>query len=348
MNDTVSSRFPMPGKCRRRAFRALEALVVCAALSACATTPGLHPSLPRAPEFGVNIHFTQETPGELAMIRAAGFTWVRMDFHWGAIERKKGEYDFSAYERLAAGLERNGLKALFILDYGNGLYDGGLAPHTDEGRAAFARWAAASAKRFAGRGYLWEMWNEPNIHFWKPKPDVTNYIALALATGRAIREAAPGEAYIGPATSLVDLKFIEPCLQAGLLAYWDAVSVHPYRQEPPMGVTNDYAKLRALIAQHAPPGRTIPILSGEWGYSAAWKNYDEAKQGERVTQQFTVNRAEGIPLSIWYDWHDDGRDPKEPEHHFGLVAHEKTGDAKQPYRPKPAYEAARRFLLGTP
>jgi hypothetical protein len=26
------------------------------------------------------------------------------------------------------------------------------------------------------------------------------------------------------------------------------------------------------------------------------------------------------------------------------VAHEKTGDEKQPYKPKPAYEAARKFL----
>jgi hypothetical protein len=32
--------------------------------------------------------------------------------------------------------------------------------------------------------------------------------------------------------------------------------------------------------------------------------------------------ANGIPLSIWYDWRDDGTDPNEGEHHFGLVRHE--------------------------
>jgi hypothetical protein len=306
-----------------------------------------HPSLPRSPEFGVNIHFTHEIPGELAMIRAAGFKWVRMDFHWEGIEREKGRYDFSAYDKLVADLEKNGLKAYFILDYANRHYDGGLSPHTDDGRAAFAKWAAESVKHFGGRGIVWEMWNEPNIQFWKPKPDVTNYIALALATGRAIRDVAPGEAYIGPATSLIDFKFIEPCFQAGLLTYWDAVSVHPYRQEAPGNVTNDYAKLRAMIAKYSPPGRVIPVIAGEWGYSAAWKNYDETKQGESVTQEFTVNRAENIPITIWYDWHDDGTNPKEPEHHFGLVAHEKTGDEKQPYKPKPAYKAAKQFLNGT-
>jgi hypothetical protein len=30
--------------------------------------------------FGVNIHFTQPKAGELEMLAAAGFKWVRMDF----------------------------------------------------------------------------------------------------------------------------------------------------------------------------------------------------------------------------------------------------------------------------
>ena len=43
------------------------------------------------------------------------------------------------------------------------------------------------------------MYNEPNIGFWKPKPDVKQYVKLALAVGKALREAEPGELYIGPA-----------------------------------------------------------------------------------------------------------------------------------------------------
>ena len=41
-----------------------------------------------------------------------------------------------------------------------------------EGRKAFARWAAAAARHFQGRGILWEVYNEPNTKFWKPKADV--------------------------------------------------------------------------------------------------------------------------------------------------------------------------------
>jgi polysaccharide biosynthesis protein PslG len=335
------------GRSARGFVQLLEVLALCALSSACDTSANPHPSirwLGGGSDFGVNIHFTKQTPGELDMIRRAGFRWVRMDFHWGSIECEKGKYDFSAYDELANDLEKAGLKALFILDYGNSLYDGGLSPYTDEGRAAFAGWAAASVKRFAGRGHIWEMWNEPNIRFWKPTPNVTNYIALALATGKAIREAAPREAYVGPALSKIDMPFLESCFRAGLLNYWDAVSVHPYREEPPATMTNDYAELRALIARFAPPGRAIPIIASEWGYSAAWTNYSETIQAEMLTQEFTLSRNEKIPLTIWYDWHDDGTDPKEPEHRFGLVRYAETGNPQQPFEPKPAYEAARQFL----
>jgi len=290
---------------------------------------------------GVNIHFTDPKPGEMKMIAAAGFRWVRMDFVWSRTEKEKGKYDFSAYDRLVATLAENKLRAILILDYSNKLYEANNSVTTEAGREAFARWAAAAAAHFQGRGVLWEIWNEPNIsQFWKPKPKVEDYAALALAAAKAIRQAAPGEMVIGPATSGIDLKFIEGCFQAGLLEWWHAVSVHPYRQKAPETVTADYDKLRGLIARYAPKDKAIPILSGEWGYSAAWKNYDAPKQGKMLARQWLINAAEHIPLSIWYDWHDDGKDPKEPEHHFGAVAFDYHPAREPVYDPKPAYHAA--------
>src|SRR5262249_17720616 len=156
-----------------------------------------------------------------------------------------------------------------ILDYRNDLYDDGLSPHTDEGRAAFAKWAAAAVSRYKGRGVLWEMYNEPNIkQFWHPEPNVDDYVRLAIATGRPVRAVAPKEKYIGPACSTMDFKFLEGCFKGGVLEYFDAVTVHPYRPKNPETVEADYAKLKDLIAQYAPKGKSIPIFSGEWGYSS--------------------------------------------------------------------------------
>jgi hypothetical protein len=322
------------------ALVAVISLALCGSLAAGeAARPGL--AMPVLPDgLGVNIHFTDPKPGEMKMLAEGGFRWVRMDFVWGATEREKGKYDFSAYDRLLKALDEYNIKALFILDYTNRHYDGGLSPYTDEGRKAFARWAAAGVARFRGRGILWEMYNEPNIQFWKPKPNPPDYIKLALEVGKAIRQVAPEETYIGPATSQIDLKFLEECFKAGLLEYWDAVSVHPYRQKPPETVTPEYAQLRQLIARYAPPGKQIPVLSGEWGYSAVWRNFNAQLQGKYLPRQFLINLMNQVPLSIWYDWHDDGTNPTDPEHHFGTVAFAYHAGRDPVYDPKPAYKAA--------
>lgn len=291
---------------------------------------------------GVNIHFTDPQPGEMKMLADAGFKFIRMDFDWIRIEKERGKYDFSAYERLLRACDEHGIRALFILDYANPLYDDNRSPDTDGGRAAFARWAAASVTHFKGRKILWEMYNEPNIHpFWRPKVNHDDYVKLALAVGKAIKEAAPGEMYTGPASSGIDLPFLEKCFQGGLLEYFDAVSVHPYRQTAPETVAEEYRKLRMLIRQYAPKDKQIPIFSGEWGYSSIWSAFDDDRQGKMLPRQWLTNIANDVPLSIWYDWHDDGPDPKEPEHHFGTVKHPYHKDRHPIFDPKPAYMAAK-------
>jgi polysaccharide biosynthesis protein PslG len=293
---------------------------------------------------GVNIHFTDPRPGEIQMLAAGGFGIVRMDFAWGSTERTRGVYDFAAYDRLMGHLDKQGIHALFILDYANPLYDGDLAPHTLEGRAAFARWASAAAKHFAGRGILWEMWNEPNLaQFWKPQPNPDDYALLAIEVGKAIRAAAPDEIFIGPASSNIDMPFLETCFKAGVLNYFSAVTVHPYRQNAPETVAEEYRKLRILIDQYAPAGRHIPILSGEWGYADIWDIAKSASQGKLLARQWLVNLSCDVPLSIWYDWHDDGTNPTDPEAHFGTVTYAYHEGRSPVYDPKPAYQAAQAF-----
>jgi hypothetical protein len=334
----------------RPACRSLLIPVFLAAAAMGATFAGEEPKVekaftlpsPTVPEgLGVNIHFTDARRGEMKMLAEAGFGIIRMDFGWGGTERKKGEYDFKPYERLLAALEPHGIRALFILDYSNKLYDQGLSPCSDVGRQAFARWSAAAVRHFKGRGILWEMYNEPNIGFWKPKPNPPDFVKLALAVGQALREAEPEEIYIGPATSEIDLSFLEECFKGGLLEYWRAVSVHPYRQSNPETVAEEYRRLRALIRKYAPKGKEIPILSGEWGYSVTWGNHSEEKQGKRLPRQWLTNLANDVNVSIWYDWHDDGTDAKDPECHFGTVKFPYFKDRDPVYDPKPSYLAAK-------
>lgn len=290
------------------------------------------PSGPIPAGLGVNIHFTHTTAAEMKLLASSGITWVRMDFFWAGIETKAGVYDFSSYDLLLSDLDANHIRALFILDYGNPLYQKD-SPSTDDARAAFATFAAASVNHFAGRGVIWEMWNEPNGSFWKPKANAADYARLAIAAGKAIHAAQPAEIFIGPATSGVDLRFCEICFKSGCLDDWAAVSVHPYRQKGPESVVEDYRKLSGVISRNAPGGKAIPIISGEWGWSTGWKNLTPDMQADFLARQWLINQWQHVPLSIYYDWHDDGTNPKDPEHHFGMV--------DNAYQPKPAYLAAR-------
>jgi hypothetical protein len=331
----------------------LTTLGGCTADSDCkfGSTPA-QASIPQG--LGVNIHFTNPQPGEVKMIADAGFRMIRMDFVWENTERERGRYDFSEYDRLMKALDEYKIQTLFILDYGNQLYDHGSPPRTAETREAFARWAVAAAKHFSNRGVIWEVYNEPNNPmFWRPRPNVNEYVQLVLAVSRAFRSEVPNEKLIGPAVSESDFSFLEECFKAGLLDYWWAVSVHPYRQNDPETAALDYCRLRKLIQRYRSgspsstnsslPERPIAIISGEWGYSSTWRNLTEEKQGALLAREMLTNVANDIPISIWYDWRDDGSDPNEAEHHFGLVRNAYQSGRAQVYEPKPAYLAAKTF-----
>ena len=301
---------------------------------------------------GVNIHFTRGRERDLDLIADAGFKFVRMDFSWQATEPKPGEYRWGDYDELTANLGKRGIRPLYILDYSNALYEETVtsrdpvtgmerrdvaSPSKPSSYAAFARWAAAAATHYKGKRVVWEIWNEPNIGFWKPQPNAGNYAALVLATCRSIREADPTATILAPASSGFPWEFFETLFRAGALEYLDGVSVHPYRSygNGPETAGDDYLRLRGLIERYAPPAkRRIPIISGEWGYATQAKGgVSEATQAAFIARQQLSNLASGVPLSIWYDWKNDGPDRNDAEHNFGTVHEDLT--------PKPAYNAIR-------
>jgi polysaccharide biosynthesis protein PslG len=309
-----------------------------------AQAPNLTDNLRLSNGMGVSIHFTKPRYGEMKMLAESGLQWIRMDLYWHRTELRRGVYDFSEYDVLLSNLQKYKIRPILILVYTNPLYDNNLSPHTEEGRKAFSKWAVAAAKHFKNRGILWEVYNEPDAGGWSPKANHVDYIKLALSVGNSFHLSTPNELLIGPATA-IQLPFLEACFKSGLLKYWAAISIHPYRKEAPELVTEDYRQLRLLINRYSPPGKVTPIISGEWGYpSSTWRPWrdiilNETIQGKYVVRQFLINFYNRIPLSIWYDWQDDGSDPKSPEHNFGLVRHNYDKTQNPVMKPKPSYYA---------
>ncbi len=311
-------------------------LLCIAAVPAIAAVPLPKLNIPNG--FGVNIHFTGE-PVDLDLIRDGGFKFVRMDLGWGGIERERGTYKFerTGYDALTQGCMKRGIRILYILDYSNKLYESDRSVRTEEGRRAFAAFARAAATRYKGKGILWEIWNEPNIkQFWTPQPSVDDYCKLVETTAPLVKKADPSGLLVAGATSGIPFDWLEGCFKKGLLEWIDVLSVHPYRSQPPETVIKDYARLRELIRRYAPKDKKIPIISGEWGYSNInWNKarLSDEKQAQYLAREFLINLYQKIPVSIWYDWKNDGTNPDEREHHFGTVMHDLA--------PKAAYTAAK-------
>lgn len=282
--------------------------------------------------FGVNIHFTHALPGELNLLAAGGFRWVRMDMFWNTVEQVQGRYEFWEHDALVAAMAQRDIRIIFILDYGNLHYDYGFAPHSTEARAAFARFAAAAARRYRGKGVVWEIWNEPNLdHFWAPQANVERYGALLLQTVAAIRRADPTAIVVAPGTSGFDWPFLRALGDMGAFTKLDAVTVHPYGIETPEQVGPYFVQLATLL-HHYSPAWKIPVLSSESGYSSVRGGVSVERQAQYLTRQWLVNVLYDVNLTIWYDWRNDGVDATDVEQNFGTVDHD--------FVPKPAYRAA--------
>jgi hypothetical protein len=288
------------------------------------------------PLLGVNIHFTDDDAA-LDAARAAGFSYIRMDLFWTIVETAPGVYDFSSYDHLLADLEAREMKALFILDYGNPLYtSSGLAPPTNATAIqAFGHFAEEAARHFAGRPVSFEIWNEPNIaQFWPPKPDALQYVALAtVAVARVHAGNASAKVSTG-GLSTMDCAFLRSCLAAGGGIGADAIGVHPYRSGSPESASDDVLAVRALVQEALPSNP--PVWNTEWGYSSSWfgdghSSAARTRQAVMAIRELLTAWSLGFPLIIYYDLRDDGTDPANAEHNFGLLAND--------YSNKPAMQA---------
>jgi Cellulase (glycosyl hydrolase family 5) len=295
-----------------------------------------------APRLGVNIHLLRDDHS-LDLAHAAGFGFVRMDMLWANVERN-GRYRFFAYDNLLRALEARGMGVLWILDYGHPDH-GGSTPRTPQDVAAFSRFAEAAAEHFKGRNVRYEIWNEPNTsEFWKPSPNASEYAILLREAVAAIRRADPSAKVSSGGLARFDTTFLSKAVDPSLAASLTAIGVHPYPKTGPETIAPELGNLREWVARSL--GQHIEIWDTEWGYSSANAPIEAPSNGHSedgrhrqaslsVREILTVG-AVGLPLAVWYDLRDDGTDPANPEHNYGLL--DSSGNEK------PAIKAIRTLM----
>lgn len=287
---------------------------------------------------GIAVHDLSEAT--LDVCAGAGFGFVRTDLFWSDVETQRHKLDWSRWDPFVERLQARGLRPLFILGFNNpDVYGGrwmeGVTSYIE--MQAFAAFAAAAATRYRNAQPIWEIWNEPNrSNFWEPQANPVEYMAMARVTVDAIRRAAPDAVIIGPALGhkvgeqVLEIAFLEACLDDGLIGLVDAISIHPYVD--PEVVAPDYDRVRALV-DAASGGRTVPVVATEWGF-ATNKFVSDDLQADVLVRMFLVNLSLGVPLSIAYVAVDRTEEyVPEEERTYGI--------ARADHTPKAAYHALR-------
>lgn len=278
--------------------------------------------------FGVQMHFGQFkhlVPDTLELVKRMGAAWIRDELYWSNIEGEKGKFVFpdyyDAYMKAAAKL---GIRPFIIFDYGNDHYDGGQSPYTPDGIAGFTRYCLELINRYGKICRHWEVWNEPNIDFWRPKPNPEHYTNLLKAVYQAVKQADPKAVVVGVCTSETDFRFIEEVLKRDGGKFMDAISVHPYRY-PRSPEESDFVgemqRLKALLDKYG-IGH-LKVWLTEFGYPTHIgdnRGVPQHRSAALIVRTYLL--ALSLPFIervFVYDFQDDGEDPNYNEHNFGLI-----------------------------
>nr|WP_310793977.1 cellulase family glycosylhydrolase [Paraburkholderia sp. BL23I1N1] len=277
---------------------------------------------------GVAIHDIQDAQ-LLDAVRDVGFSFVRTDLFWEDVQKNDG-WHFGDFDTLVSNLAQRKLGALFILGYKHFLYSPDQPPTTPSQLGAFYTYVYQSVHRYSRDNVRYEVWNEENHPtYWLAKPSPSKYRNLLVTAVKAARAADPNVTIASGGVQEMDLGFIRSVgdISSATERGPDAISVHAYRQEYPESVFADYRSLREDLStyKHAPA-----IWTTEWSYPSYGYRYVSttpnghspvalALQAKYTVRRFLVDWIAGVGLTAYYDMRDDGKDPTNPEHNFGLL-----------------------------
>ena len=271
---------------------------------------------------------------------AAGARSLRQWINWTEIERKRGRFDFRAYDAFMADAARAKLRVVPIL-FGMPRFHAAKAkkgakvtavttfpPKTN---ASFARYVTAVVKRYGRNGTFWkanpgltavpiesyQVWNEPNLpQYWGGKPDARAYVRLLKTGARAIRKADPqAEVLAGGLPESKQgvplLRFVRQMYAAGAKGSFDTLAVHPYAKTV-AGVL-DGAKKAHQVSVQAGDG-DVAVWITEVGWAAGPRapgsafTVTEAQQAELVGDLYRQGAAQAASMKlrgiIYYAWRD--------------------------------------------
>jgi hypothetical protein len=249
---------------------------------------------------------------------------VRTGSGWGSIERREGEFDWSHFDRIVKMYGDQGMEIQCLLAFTpRWAAAPGKQNSTDwhewnnsmPREDAWRRWVRKMAERYGDRIRYWEVWNEPDIGFWRGTLD--EYLVLLQSAYEEIKSVDPKLQVMtgGFAIYHRNPDFIEAVVDRGqkwfdIFAYHRHGGFVPFQQE----VDGPVAKMRARM--HPPK----PIYFNETAIASI--GIGERGQAETLVKKLSFAWARGSIGYTWYDLRNDGFDPTEYEHNYGMVTND--------------------------
>jgi hypothetical protein len=303
---------------------------------------------------------TYQLNEEFRGISNLGFSWVRFDFTWAAIQPTgPTSYDWSQYDNAVSIASYYHLKILGILDYAPSW---AASPDCVEKthcapRSAlqFATYAAAAATHYKAVA-TWEIWNEENDgKYWSPQPNPAVYESVLKLSYSFIKAQEPqdtvlmggmagGGETVKPSsyTQINAVSYLQQLYADGSEGYFDGIAYHPYSypQDPSsatagnawleMNATNP--SLRSVMVANGDSNKQIWITEYGAPTNGPSSKFFVSPSDQTIELQQALSYLENQSWAgpfFWYTYRDNGTNTSSNENFFGLISYNSD--------PKPAY-----------
>ena len=275
-------------------------------LFSCSSTPLPNTEFLDIPEdlIGIVHAGRTNTREEYIFLDTLGAKWILRTFYWRAIEKEKGNFDFSVYDEYVDAAKREGKKIIAVLGYETPW----LFPKekqrryiSPENMPLFLRYIEETVRHFKGRIDVWQIWNEPNLFFWKG-PD-KDFFELTIQAAQIIRKTDPDAYILGGVFWRTPEQFIKKMYESGAMKDLDALSFHPYAANP-SGTMKLYDNLLKIFAEI---GYSGPLWITETGYpTGGWylSRVSLEKYPSYIVKTLAGTAARGARTVFWYQLFD--------------------------------------------
>jgi len=299
--------------------------------------------------FGVNAHQFGNNFNYLPYIKSAGIKWARVDFWWAQIEKEKGNFDFTFFDKMVVQAKKNNINLLPVL--GGAPQWALTAENKLKNSKDYAEFVFAVVNHFKGKIKYYEIWNEPNnITFKPPFAKVKEYAKILKISYLAAKKADKNcQVLMGGLAGGIDFAYTEGIYKFAGKNFFDVMNIHPYRAlsfSPEKGnLEEDILNLKKLMKKYNDEKKEIWVSEIGWptskGLQGGWLGVSEETQANYLIRSYVILCSQGIKKFFWYDAVNDGTDEKYFEHNQGLL----TNDLK-PKKSYLAYKTLTKFLAG--